>query len=88
MTTSEPRWTDLDRAEALALAMYREQKCPHCGRPVDVCTSMEGVGPDFEVEYTACRATMAILSKQRAVLGGKKPNPYAPAFLWAVSTRR
>ncbi len=88
MTTTEPRWTDEDRAEALALALYREGLCPLCGRPLDVCTSMEGVGPDFSATYTACRASMAILEKQRALTDGSKPNPNASAFLWAATTRR
>jgi hypothetical protein len=53
-----------------------------------VCTSIEGVGPDFAAEYTACRATLAKLEKQRALFGDlKKPDPNAPSYLWAVTTR-
>jgi hypothetical protein len=90
VTRSEPRWTDQDRGEALALALYRDGLCPLCGKPVDVCTSHEETGPSFEVEYIACRATMAKIEKQRALFGGddKKPDPYAPSYLWAVTTRR
>jgi hypothetical protein len=82
----------MDRAEALALAMHREGLCPLCGKPLDVCTSMEGVGPDFTVEYTACRATLARLEYQRGLPGlspdSKKPDLNAPSYLWAVTTRR
>jgi hypothetical protein len=79
----------MDRAETLALAMHRESLCPLCGRPVDVCTSEEGVGPEFTVTQSTCRATFAIVEKQRALTdGGKKSNPYASAFLWAATTRR
>jgi transcription initiation factor IIE alpha subunit len=79
----------MDRAEALALAMHRSSLCPLCGKPLEVCTSMEGVGPDFGVEFTACRATLAILEKQRAVHGDdKKPDPNTSAYLWAATTRR
>jgi len=79
----------MDRAEALALAMHRDSVCPLCGKPLEVCTSMENEGPDFAVEYTACRATLAKLEKQRAVFGdSKKPDPNAPSYLWAVHTMR
>jgi hypothetical protein len=89
VTTTEPRWTDRDRAEALALAVYRDDLCPLCGRPLDVCTSMEGEGPDFSATYTACRASVAIVEKQRAISdNGKSPVPYASAYLWAATTRR
>jgi hypothetical protein len=50
---------------------------------------MEGEGPDFAVEHTACRATMAKLEYQRAQFGDlKKPDPNAPAYLYAITTRR
>jgi hypothetical protein len=50
---------------------------------------MEGVGPDFGVEFTACRASLAILEKQRAISdGGKKADPNFSAYLWAATTRR
>jgi hypothetical protein len=89
VTTTEPRFTELDRGELLALAMHREGLCPLCGKPLDECTSNEEVGPAFAVEYTACRATMAKIEKQRAMFGdSKKPDPYAPSYLWAVTTRR
>jgi transcription initiation factor IIE alpha subunit len=89
VTTAEPRFTELDRAELFALAMHRESLCPACGKPLEVCTSMEGEGPDFRVEYTACRATLAKLEKQRGLFGDdKKPDPNAPSYLWAVHTVR
>jgi transcription initiation factor IIE alpha subunit len=79
----------MDRAEAFALAMHRDSLCPLCGRSLDECTSMEGEGPDFGSEYTACRATMARLEKERAISdGGKNPHPDSSAFLWRSTTRR
>jgi hypothetical protein len=78
----------MDRAEALALALHREGLCPLCGRPLEVCTSDEENGPAFGVLQSTCRATLAILEKQRAMSdGGKKAHPYASAFLWAATTR-
>ena len=89
MATPEPRWTEQDRAEALALTLYRSGLCPKCGRPLEVCTSQEGVGPDFAAQFTACRATLAIVEKQRGLSdNGKKSDPNAPAYLWAATTRR
>lgn len=69
--------------------MHRESLCPRCGRPLDVCTSDEESGPAFGVEQATCRATLAIIERQRALTdNGKKDNPYASAFLWAATTRR
>jgi len=71
--------------------MHRASLCPLCGKPIEVCTADErtGTAPGFSVEYTACRATMAILDKQRGLFADdKKPNPYASAFLFAATTRR
>jgi hypothetical protein len=89
VTTNEPLFTDQDRAELLALALYRASLCPLCGRPVEVCTSHEETGPEFKVTYTACRATAAQLELQRALTdGGKKQIPDAPAYLWSTTTRK
>jgi hypothetical protein len=88
VTRAEPRWTDQDRAEVLALTLYREGLCPLCGRPVDVCTSHEETGPEFTATYTACRATLARIEKQRGMADQKKPDPYAAAYLWATTTTR
>lgn len=88
MTTREPRYTVQDRAELLALAMYRDGLCPLCGKPQRVCISHEEVGPDFEPTYTVCRATLARIEKVRGMTeGGKKPLPNSPAYLWSVATR-
>lgn len=79
----------MDRAEALALAMHRAGLCPLCGKPLEECTSVEGQGPDFTVEHTACRATLAKLEYQRGLFSDdRKPDPYAPSYLWAVQTVR
>jgi len=88
VTTREPEFTDQDRGELIALAVYREGLCPLCGRPLDVCTSHEDTGPEFAATWTACRATLAILEKQRAISDGKKPKPNAPAYLWAATIRK
>jgi hypothetical protein len=89
VTTREPEYTDRDRGELIALAVYREGLCPLCGRPLDVCTSHEETGPEFAADYVPCRATLAILEKQRALTdGGKKTKPNAPAYLWAATIRK
>lgn len=89
MTTREPLYTEQDRAELIAYELYLEGLCPLCGRPVDVCTSMEGVGPDFAASYTMCRATAEILALQRGITAdGKKPRPNAPAYLYTAQVRK
>lgn len=68
--------------------MYRDGLCPMCGKQLEVCTSHEETGPAFDVEYTACRATLAKLEKQRGLVEGQKTDPNFPSYLWAVTTRR
>lgn len=88
VTIREPEFTEQDRGELLALAVYREGLCPLCGRPLEVCTSHEETGPEFTANFTACRATLAIIEQQRALSdGGKKPRPNAPAYLWGTTIR-
>lgn len=79
----------MDRAEALALAMHRDGLCPLCGQPFAVCTADENAGaPEIVAQYTACRSTLARLERLRGMTdGGKKDDPYAPAYLWAFTTR-
>lgn len=89
MTTREPRFTEQDRAELIALSLYREGLCPLCKRPIEICTSHEETGPGFVASYTACRATLAILAEQRAQTDdGRKPRPNAPAYLWTTAERK
>lgn len=88
MTTREPRFTEQDTAELLALALYREGLCPKCGRPIEVCTSHEATGPEITASYVVCRSTLAILEQERGMTnGGKKPRPNAPAYLWSTTVR-
>jgi hypothetical protein len=89
VTSREPEWTEQDRAEMLALALYRQGLCPKCGNPVDDCTSEETLGPEFAVSYSTCRASRAVLERQRAISdNGKKDVPNAPAYLWSTTPIR
>lgn len=88
VTTREPRYTEQDRAELLALALHREGLCPLCKRPIEVCTSHEETGPEFSATYTVCRSTLAVLEEQRGLTdGGRRPRPNAPAYLWSTTMR-
>jgi hypothetical protein len=91
VTTREPLWTEQDRAELIALAIYREGLCPKCGRPLDVCTSDEGApgAPEFDVNQSTCRATRAIAETVNGLTdGGKKPLRYAEARLFGTTIRK
>jgi hypothetical protein len=90
VTIREPRYTDLDRAELLALAMYRDGLCPLCGRPQRVCTSdEEQSGTEFVASYVPCRAKLAIIQHQRDMTDdGRKPRPNASSYLWSTAIRR
>jgi len=85
--TREPLYTEQDRAELIALAVYRESLCPRCGRPFEVCTSNEEDGPQFEVTWQTCRATRDLLEKQRATYG-EKQHPNRAAHLWGTTIRK
>lgn len=86
MTTREPEWTEQDRAEVLALALYRAEYCPcGCGQRYEDTTSPEETGPQFVATRVVCRARLALLEAQKAaqtedVIGG--------ARLWRVGKRK
>lgn len=87
MTTSEPRWTELDRAEALALALYREGFCPcGCGNPADLTLVAEADSPGWAVTEHTCIARYALIEKQNAVPEGRRK--YLGASLWSVRPRK
>lgn len=89
MTTREPLYTEQDRTELIALAIYRDGLCPKCGRPIDVCTADErdpGTA-EFDVSWRVCNATRTLLEKQRGAYG-EKDHPNRPAHLWGTTIRR
>jgi len=89
VTTRESSWTEQDRAEALALALYRSWLCPcGCGHLAEDSLSNEETGPVFVASRVACRARLALLEAQRAADDGKpNPSPNAAARLWSVEKR-
>lgn len=89
MTTREPLYTEQDRAELIAYELYLEGLCPRCGRPLEVCTSDEATGVQFEVQQSTCRATRAIAEVKNALTDdGKKQIPYAEARLFGTTIRK
>jgi hypothetical protein len=87
--TREPRFTEQDRGELLALALYRTWLCPDgCGFLAEDTFSHEETGPVFSTSHQACRATLAMLEGQRAATNPDKPNPNARARVWRVLMRR
>jgi hypothetical protein len=90
VTTREPLYTEQDRGELLAYQLYLESLCPRCGRPLDVCTSDERANPraaQFDVVWQTCRASLALLERQRATYGDKE-HPNRPAHLWGTTIRK
>lgn len=87
VTTAEPRWTEQDRAEALALTLYRSRPCPcGCGNPADLTLIPEEQGPGWQVEETTCTARLALIERQNAV--ADKRGKYLGASLWSVRPRK
>lgn len=88
VTTSEPTWTEQDRAEILALTQYRASLCPcGCGHLLAETTSHEEGGPRFVVTEVACRARLALLENQRAV-DAERGSENSPARLWRTEMKR
>lgn len=87
VTTRGPEWTEQDRAEVLALALYRSWLCPDgCGYLAKDTFSHEETGPVFTADHQACRATLALVEQMRAGDTGK-PNPNARARVWRVQMK-
>lgn len=88
VTTRDPLWTEQDRAEALALTLYRERSCPcGCGNPASLTLIPEDKGPAWEVTHTTCTARLALLERQRAAVE-KYKTKNADAWLWSVRPRK
>ena len=87
--TQEPRYTEQDRSELLALVLYRSWLCPDgCGFLAEDVFSHEETGPAFLAEHKACRATLALIEAQRAASDPTKPNPNSRARVWHLQIRR
>lgn len=83
-TTREPEWTELDRAEALALVEHRVSLCPcGCGYPYVESTSHWEEGPEFDATKTSCRARAAQIEAQSAAVEAGKGVP--GTWIWSIS---
>lgn len=83
VTVREPEWTEQDRAEILALDLYRKSLCPLHGGPLAECTSHEDTGPKFVVARKRCRAQDAVLMEQKLAEKIDRPG----AVLWSVTPK-
>jgi hypothetical protein len=88
VTTRDQRWTELDRAELLALDLYRSWLCEcGCGHLRADTTAFEGTGPGFVArQYATCNARLALLEEQKAT-EEKRGRELAPARLWTIDKR-
>lgn len=84
MTTREPLYTEQDRAELLALAVYRDGLCSVCGGPAAECQSHEATGPKFKPSRMRCRRTDVVLVAQAALQNTDRPE----ALAWFTTTVR
>lgn len=89
VTIREPRWTEMDRAEMLALGLYRSWLCPcGCGHLSEDTFSHEAIGPDFSAFRKMCRARRAMKEAQRGLEDGEKPTPESESRLWFTEIHR
>jgi hypothetical protein len=87
ITRSEPRYTDQDRAELIALALYREGLCPIHHGPRSECESRDGQPPpSFRASSSYCHAQVELIEAQ-SVNSDDRARRYAPAKLWTVKRR-
>jgi hypothetical protein len=64
-TTREALWTELDAAEMLALAEYRQSLCPLHHGPLEDCqTGVAQGGPEFTPQAIRCRAQYDVIAAQ------------------------
>lgn len=86
VTTREAEWTEQDRAELLALAVYRAGLCPcGCGHRYADTTSPEATGPRFVASRVTCRARLTLLETQAAVT--TENSRHTGARLWRIEKR-
>ncbi len=89
VTRREPSFTEQDRAELLALALYREQLCPMHGGPRSECEAKEGeTPPSFWASSSYCHVQVELIEAQSAGAKDDRARQYAPAKLWKVRPRR
>ncbi|GAB2951861.1 hypothetical protein GCM10027280_45310 [Micromonospora polyrhachis] len=84
MTCREPEWSDDDRAWMLALAYYRDTRCPLCGGDIRDCTAPED---DVVVTVPPPRRCLAT-DELRLATDQHKDKPGAGALLWRTEVRR
>lgn len=81
VATREPLFTEQDRAELLALALYREGLCPACSGPLSECTSHEATGPKFIPSWVYCRRTETVLAAKGTISDSQRPG----AMVWSTT---
>ncbi len=86
VTTREPLYTEQDRAELLALDVYRAGLCPLCGRPREVCTAPEGTY-QIDTVWEVCQATRAVAEIQAGTYTDDN-YPHRRAHLWGARLTR
>jgi hypothetical protein len=85
ITRRESSFTEQDRAELIALALYREQLCPLHGGPLSECQVKEGEPmPSFVASSSYCHAQV---EKIEAMNAGADVGKYHSAKLWMVRRR-
>ncbi|PRX07354.1 hypothetical protein [Actinoplanes italicus] len=84
VTTREPLYTEQDREELLAYAIYREGLCPVCGGALEECTSHEATGIRFKAHRLRCRRRDAVLRAAEELENPRRPE----ALVWSTTTIR
>lgn len=79
VTTREAEWDDTEREWMLALADYRANLCPLCGRHLSICTDPVNEGRVKVGPPTRCHFTTAV-EKAREPYRGKATQASALMF--------
>lgn len=89
VTTRESEWTELDAAEMLAIAEYRDTLCHCCGLPKSMVLVHEKDAPRFLVSKRYCHARRTLIESQQAFTeNGKNVKPAHDALQWSVRVEK
>jgi len=82
VTTRDSEWDDEQQGWMLALAVWRANRCPNCGRDIRECTDESA---DWHVPPpTRCHVTTALAIAQQQYY---RDSPHPHALLWRVERR-
>lgn len=83
----EPEWDETERAWMIALETYRrDELCPLCGRPKQICQDPEAEFAFSVPPPTRCHVTTTLRRAQKTYMDGPHAD-HPDALLWGVALK-